>query len=650
MWCHEFRGRVHLTSSMRRILVCIAISVLAAIAAIASGGEASAADPPEPTVAVIPTSTGMGYLIVTEAGRVFSYGDAPDFGGLVAHAPLNQPIVGGSMTVTNAGYWLWASDGGVFAFGDAEFHGSTGGIALNQPVVGGAATSSGNGYWLWASDGGVFAFGDAEFRGSMGAIDLAQPIVGGGPTPSGDGYWLWASDGGAFAFGDAPFLGSLGAIALDRPIIAGGPTASGRGYLFIGADGGSFAFGDAVFPGSSAERNVLFAGGAVTPSGDGLWLITGDGYLEVLGSAPRLGAPQVGPPPSPDRPLDEVAVSVNLFGSGFSEPVDITIRPGDNGAIYVAERDGLILRVDVDDATSRSTVLDITAMTSTDSERGLLSVVFSNDGTLMFINHTNIDGNLRVAEYTMVGDLALVSSRRDLISIDQPFANHNGGDIAIGPDDYLYIASGDGGSGGDPQNNAQNLGNLLGAVLRIDPTPSGGSPYTIPADNPFVGVPGARGEIWALGLRNPWRFDFDDATGNLWIGDVGQNAYEEVDVIPAGIGGINFGWRVREGAHPFSGSNPGGLVDPVYEYGHDSGCSITGGVIVADPRLSDLAGHYLFSDFCQSDLWALRVDGATVVDASPIAGLPSRPVSFGEGPSGEIYVATLGGTISRIDP
>ena len=624
----------------------------AVLVAVVIAAPASADPPPEPTVAFAPTPSGLGYLIVTDGGIVFSYGDAPDHGGLESIAPLAAPIVGGAITPSGNGYWLWAADGGVFAFGDAGFFGSMGAVQLAQPISGGASTPSGAGYWLWAADGGVFAFGDAGFFGSMGAVQLAQPVVGGASTPSGAGYWLWAADGGVFAFGDAPFLGSLGAVNLNEPIIAGGTTATGFGYLFIGADGGSFAFGDAAFPGSSAERGVIFEAGAATPSGDGLWLITRDGYLEVLGSAPRLGAPQVGPPPSAPPPLDQVELVITTLATDFDEPVDIVSRPGDATAIYVAERAGRVLRVDLADPSSRSTVLDITSLTSTSSERGLLGIVFNGDGSRLYLDHTNLGGNLRVVEYAMIGNSADVSTRRELLLVDQPYANHNGGDIAIGPDGYLYLTSGDGGSGGDPENNAQNLGNLLGTIVRIDPTPSGGLPYTVPPDNPFVGVPGARPEIWAYGLRNPWRFAFDSATGDLWIADVGQEAYEEVDVIPAGSGGLNFGWRIREGAHPNpgTGSDPGGLIDPVYEYDHDNGCSITGGLIVADPRLPGLIGDYLFSDFCAFDLRALRLSGHAVTSSASIAQLHFGPVTFGEGPAREIYVAMLGGTIVRLDP
>ncbi len=625
---------------------------LVGVGFVADAPSSQAATPPEPVVALLATPSGVGYLIVTEAGRVFAYGDAEDRGGLESLAPLAEPIVGGAMTPSGDGYWLWARDGGVFTFGDATFFGSMGGVRLNQPIVGGAPTPTSEGYWLWARDGGVFTFGDATFFGSMGAVPLNQPIVGGGPTPTGTGYWLWAADGGVFTFGTAGFFGSLGALTLDQPIVAGGPTGSGRGYLFVGADGGAFAFGDAVFPGSSAERGVTFVGGTVTPSGDGLWLVTADGFLEVLGLAPRLGSPQAGPPPSPPPPLGEVEVTVNTFGTGFDQPVDIVTRPGDAAAIYVAERPGRIQRVLVDDPTSRSLVLDITALTQASGERGLLGITFSADGNTLYLDYTNLARNVRVVEYAMSGNVANVGSRRELFGIDQPFGNHNGGDIAVGPDGHLYLSSGDGGSGGDPQNNAQNLGNLLGSIVRIDPTPSGGLPYTIPADNPFVGVSGARGEIWAYGLRNPWRIDFDDVTGDLWLADVGQSNWEEIDVIPAGVGGLNFGWRIREGAHSFpsGGVNPGGLIDPVFEYDHDNGCSITGGVIVADPRLPDLAGDYVFSDFCSSDLRALRLDGRIATTSASLAGLPSGPVTFGEGPAGEIYVANLAGVISRLDP
>jgi len=630
---------------MRRVFLGTAVAMLVVVLASPGGADS----PPPPSVAIVPTPTGLGYLIVSSIGGVSAYGDAPTATGLDELAPLSAPIVGGAVTPSGNGYWLWAADGGVFSLGDARFFGSMGAVALAQPIVGGSPTPSGNGYWLWARDGGVFAFGDASFFGSMGAVALAQPVVGGSQTASGGGYWLWAADGGAFAFGDARFAGSLGAITLDQPIISAGPTGSGDGYLFVGADGGSFAFGDAAFPGSSAASGVTFIAASATPNGRGLWLLTDDGFLDVLGTAPHLGAPQAGPPSPPPPPLNELNVNVTTIASDFDQPIDIVSRSGDSSSFYVAERPGRVLRVATADVSSRTVVVDISSQTSTSDERGLLGIVFSADGSRLYLSHTDASGDLVLAEYLVDGNIANAASRRVLIEIEQPFGNHNGGDVVIGADGYIYLASGDGGGSGDPQNNAQNPANLLGTIVRIDPTPSAGLPYTVPPDNPFVGVAGARPEIWALGLRNPWRIAFDKTTGDLWIADVGQNAREEIDVIPAGEGGLNFGWRIREGSLPFAGTDAGGLTGPVFEYGRGGGCSITGGLVVADPRLSDLVGDYIFTDYCDADLRVLRVDGPDVTSAS-ITQLPSSPVTFGEGPNGEIYVGGLGGTISRIDP
>ena len=208
-------------------------------------------------------------------------------------------------------------------------------------------------------------------------------------------------------------------------------------------------------------------------------------------------------------------------------------------------------------------MLDLTGSVSTGGEQGLLGLAFSPDGGRLYVNYTDPAGDTRIVEYAFADGRADPGSARELLIVDQPFANHNGGNLVFGPDGMLWIGLGDGGGGNDPQGNAQSLGTLLGKMLRIDPRPSGGRPYTVPPDNPFVGTDGARGEIWAFGLRNPWRYSFDKATGDLWIGDVGQNAREEVDFTPAGSpGGLNYGWPGLEGNRSNSGSAPSGAVAP----------------------------------------------------------------------------------------
>ncbi|MCZ7525056.1 MAG: PQQ-dependent sugar dehydrogenase [Acidimicrobiia bacterium] len=219
----------------------------------------------------------------------------------------------------------------------------------------------------------------------------------------------------------------------------------------------------------------------------------------------------------------------------------------------------------------------------------------------------------------------------------------------------LYLGLGDGGGAGDegrghaPGGNGQSLGTLLGKILRLDPRAAGSGPYAVPADNPFVGVEGARPEIWVYGLRNPWRFSFDRATGDLWIGDVGQNRWEEIDLIPAGAAaGANLGWNLLEGTHEFRGAPPPGAVPPVFEYPHSEGCSVTGGYVYRGPRIPQLAGAYLFTDYCDGTIRALRVEDGVLVEAD--LGVATRgPTSFGEDRTGELYVLSAEGVL-RIDP
>ena len=236
----------------------------------------------------------------------------------------------------------------------------------------------------------------------------------------------------------------------------------------------------------------------------------------------------------------------------LEQPIAMAVRSGDR-ALYVAEKTGLV--VALTPGSDPRVVLDLTDRVSLGSEQGLLGLAFSPDGRFLYVDFTDVNGDTNVTEFAFGDDGADPASERRVLFVDQPFSNHNGGELVFGPDGYLYVGLGDGGSAGDPMGNAQSLSTLLGKLLRISPRPSKGEPYAIPPDNPFVGRDGARPEIWAFGLRNPWRFSFDAATGDLWIGDVGQNAWEEIDVEPAGSdGGSNFGWDRLEGTHPFEGS------------------------------------------------------------------------------------------------
>ncbi len=250
-------------------------------------------------------------------------------------------------------------------------------------------------------------------------------------------------------------------------------------------------------------------------------------------------------------------------------------------------------------------------------------------------------------------DVADPDSERVFLHVDQPFANHNGGGTVFGPDGMLYIAFGDGGSGGDPQGNGQRLDTLLAKILRIDVDagPTDGREYGIPADNPFVGVQGARPEIWLTGLRNPWRIRFDRATGDLWIGDVGQGEWEEIDVARAGTKGLDFGWNRMEGFHcfePADGCDQSGLTLPVAEYGHDLGCAVIGGVVVRGPGQGALEGGYVFGDSCSDNLWLMDPAGDGRREPVIVGRLGRTLSSIAEGEDGTVYATSLSGQLLRL--
>lgn len=355
-------------------------------------------------------------------------------------------------------------------------------------------------------------------------------------------------------------------------------------------------------------------------------------------------------------PLD-AAVRGKLVAAGFSRPLLVTSPPGDPDRVLVVEQTGKVrLLSDVGPAT---TFLDLTSKVVCCGEQGLLGLAFhpayARNGRL-FVSYTDRSGDSVVAEYARAagGDAADPASERILLRQDQPFANHNGGHLAFSPlDGFLYLGLGDGGSGGDPQNNAQSDTTWLGKLLRLDvDRQDPGKAYAVPLDNPWAGEAGPRAEAWAKGLRNPWRFAFDRLAGDLLIGDVGQGTWEEVDFQPASsTGGENYGWRRMEGAHcydPIVNCQAGlPLVLPVLEYRHERGrCSVTGGVVVRDPELPELAGRYLYADYCTGEVWALRMLGGAateLTDLTPvIAPGGARPVknpsSFGEDGLGRVYL------------
>jgi glucose/arabinose dehydrogenase len=351
----------------------------------------------------------------------------------------------------------------------------------------------------------------------------------------------------------------------------------------------------------------------------------------------------------------------------LDEPIALAARSSSRD-LYIAERGGTVRIVKVTPPTSgtgppryqlqTTPLLDLTDEVLAGGERGLLGIAFSSDGRKLYVDYTaEPDGRTMVVEYSL-GDRATVDldSRRELLEVEQPFANHNGGNLVTGPDGYLYVGLGDGGDAGDPDGRAQDTSELLGSILRIDPegaAKDGDPPYGIPAGNPFAGSAGAAPEIWLYGARNPWRFSFDSTTGDLWIGDVGQGSWEEIDWLPSAGGfdagrGANLGWDRMEGSHRFEGENPEGAVLPIFEYSHDEGCSITGGYVYRGEAIEALRGVYLFADYCGTGIRGLQLDGATIVDERTW-DLPLAPViSFGEDNDGELYVLLQSGPVLKV--
>ncbi|MGW2228470.1 PQQ-dependent sugar dehydrogenase [Streptomyces formicae] len=321
---------------------------------------------------------------------------------------------------------------------------------------------------------------------------------------------------------------------------------------------------------------------------------------------------------------------------------------GPGGTVWLAERAGTV-RV-LDRRGLSEPVLDISAETTTDGERGLLGIAFDKKFAHFYISFTNLEGTSTVDEFAVRHGKIRPETRRTVITQTQPYSNHNGGDIKFGPDGYLYIALGDGGSGGDPHGNGQNLDTLLGKLLRIDP--HGGKPYAIPRDNPFVDDPKARDEIWAYGLRNPWRFSFDAGTGDLLIGDVGQSAWEEIDWAPASSdGGENYGWSQMEGNHPFrEGTEPANHVPPVHEYDRTGlGCSVTGGFVYRGKAVPALRGQYVYSDYCDGTIRSLRIEDGKVTGTHDLGVNGGEVISFVQGGNRELYALDIGGSVYRID-
>lgn len=392
-----------------------------------------------------------------------------------------------------------------------------------------------------------------------------------------------------------------------------------------------------------------------------LCVVAASGCLPGLlpdGASPEVVEPAPVPVPRPrpeGMPLDEIEIDLEPVLDGFEQPLYVTGAGDGSGRLFVLEKTGSAWVVL--DRERAGVFLDLSERVSTDSEQGLLGMAFSpefaTDG-MVFVSYTELDGTSVLSRFTVTGDAADVSSEKKLLRVNQPYANHNGGMIAFGPDGYLYYGLGDGGGAGDPYGSGQDGGTLLGKLLRIDVIGGAGDPagYVVPDDNPFVERADVLSEIWALGLRNPWRFGFDRATGDLWIGDVGQDALEEIDLQAADSpGGENYGWNRFEATRPYPpGSatpDPAGFAMPIVEYGHDVGSSVTGGYVYRGAAEPELYGTYFYADFSTGRIWGLQVSGGGA-ETRELLDTDLMIASFGEDDDGELYVADFNGGVYRV--
>lgn len=354
--------------------------------------------------------------------------------------------------------------------------------------------------------------------------------------------------------------------------------------------------------------------------------------------------------PTDSNALPDGAAHIGLaeVAAGLSSPLYLTAPAGDPDRLFIVEKRGTI-RIVRGGALLPAPFLDISTLVSAGSEQGLLAMAFDPDyadNGRFVVHYTDLAGNTRVSTFLRSPndpDLADPASEQLVLSVEQPFANHNGGQLAFGPDGYLYLGLGDGGSAGDPGGRGQDLTDLLGDILRLDVRTA--TPYAIPADNPFAGRTDVRPEIWSYGLRNPWRFSFDRSTGDLYVGDVGQNQWEEVDVSPAAEGsgrGLDYGWNIMEGRHCFGSAScdQSGLTLPLVEYNHDRGCSITGGYVYRGAAIPEIQGHYFYGDYCGGWVRSFRYEAGAAVDQAqwPSLSPGGSILSFGEDAAGELYV------------
>lgn len=423
---------------------------------------------------------------------------------------------------------------------------------------------------------------------------------------------------------------------------AGDGVAVGNGYA-----GTSWAYLFAAAPlASQGARPILYADDTGPTAASASWIQGARATVLAIGPAvPPDTPPGPAPEPLPGPDLAAADVALETVGS-FAAPLSLRPRP-DTGELWVGERAGVIRTVGT---AQPRTVLDIRSTVGTGGEGGLLGFDFSADGQTLYVSSTNRAGDSVIDAFAITGDAVDEASRRELIRVDQPASNHNGGDLHLGPDGYLWWSLGDGGGSNDDFDNGQDPFTLLGTLVRIAPTADG---YDIPPDNPFADGQGGAPEVWAYGLRNPYRFSFDDATGDLYIGDVGQGAVEEIDWLAAGTGaGSNFGWPVFEGTQPGPGGGSApGHVPPVFEYPRSGGnCSVTGGVVYRGTAIPELAGAYVFADFCRGDVRAILVQDGQVTQAADLGIDVDSPVGFGVDHSGEVYVLGIGGSVRKVVP
>ena len=377
-------------------------------------------------------------------------------------------------------------------------------------------------------------------------------------------------------------------------------------------------------------------------------------------STPGASAPPGSPRPSGSPAAASAAFDLAVVADGLDGPLDLAWAPGRPDDLFVVEQVGRI-RIIRDGAVVGQPFLDIAGLVTAGGEQGLLGLAFHPDPEdhRLFVYYTALDGSEVLASYQTTDDdpdRVDPGSQRILLQMADPASNHNGGSLTFGPDGYLYIGTGDGGGGGDPLGSGRSLDTLLAKVLRLDVDVANDAtePYAIPSDNPFVDTAGARPEIFLTGLRNPWRIRFDSATGDLWIGDVGQNAWEEIDVARAGDSGLDFGWNTMEATHcyePSTGCDRSGLTLPVAEYAHDQGCSVTGGTVYRGAAIPDLVGQYVFADYCSGRMWIVPATGDEFRE-QVLALESERSISaIAAGPDEELYVTDLrDGVVLQVVP